>query len=155
MSCSYMRLRFCWGFAQVLYQIYVFPLFFLSLHPAICGLPREIIMDLLQYSYHLGAVILSKLWLLLVASTPSSYQAEVRYPILPQILRYYSYSWKVRQNEWNCDRSENARRPKAKTFPTRKRLARNGICRRERHVHDVCRDICWQKTNLLTTKICW
>ena len=67
---------------------------------------------------------------------------------------------KVRQNEWNRDRSKNARRPKAKTFPTRNRLARNGICRRERHVHDVCRDICWQKTNLLTTKkiadrICW
>ena len=32
---------------------------------------------------------------------------------------------KVRQNEWNRDRSKNARRPKAKTFPARNRLARN------------------------------
>jgi hypothetical protein len=53
-----------------------------------------------------------------------------------------AYPWKVRQNEWNRDRSENARRPKAKTFPIRNRLARNGRCRRERHFHDVCKDIC-------------
>jgi hypothetical protein len=57
-------------------------------------------------------------------------------------LRIAGPSWKVRQNKWNRDRSENARRSKAKTFPTRNRLARNGICRCERHVHDVCRDIC-------------
>ena len=64
-----------------------------------------------------------------------------------------SITWKVRQNEWNRHRSENARRPKAKTSPTRCRLARNCTCRRERNFHDVCKDIWWQKTNWLMTKI--
>ncbi len=57
-------------------------------------------------------------------------------------------------NKWNHHRSENARRPEAKTSPTKSRPGAKLYMRRERNFHDICKDICWRKTNLLTKKIC-
>ncbi len=63
--------------------------------------------------------------------------------------------WKVWQNECNRDCSDNARPPEEKMFHSRNRLAWKWMCRRECRFVDKCKDICWQKTNLLTKKIFW
>ena len=83
----------------------------------------------------------------------------------------YTLHWKVQKNEWNRDRSENARRPKAKTFrqetgwrephyagvsviwmTSAKTFAeKKEICWRQKFAYRIC----WQKEDLLTTKICW